>query len=103
MARRKAAVRCETGRKVRNARVFRRAIPLTRMSGLPDMRHGKVEGAPRVSNNRGDDARSFRDARNVREPGIHNPELWLWIPGSSASRTPRNDEWVEIDPAPTPA
>jgi hypothetical protein len=40
-------------------------------------------------------------------PGIHNhrPEFlsrlpnyivpWLWIPGSLASRAPRNDEWRE--------
>src|SRR6266571_9346091 len=25
------------------------------------------------------------------EPGIHNPGLWLWIPGSRPSASPRND------------
>ena len=26
-----------------------------------------------------------------REPGIHNPKRWLWIPGSLATLGPRND------------
>ena len=25
---------------------------------------------------------SFRGEAEGREPGIHNPRLWLWIPGS---------------------
>src|SRR4051794_34842776 len=28
--------------------------------------------------------------RPWRRPGIHNPQSWLWIPGSFASLTPRN-------------
>jgi hypothetical protein len=31
-----------------------------------------------------------------RGPGIHNPQSWLWIPGSLASLTPRNDGFVSI-------
>ncbi len=27
-----------------------------------------------------------------REPGIHNPRQWVWIPGSLASLGPRNDD-----------
>lgn len=26
------------------------------------------------------------------EPGIHNHEMGLWIPGSRATRSPRNDD-----------
>src|SRR5947209_843564 len=42
---------------------------------------------------------SFRDAPLWRGPGIHNPRSWLWIPGSLALLTPRNDEvWVRALP-----
>jgi len=34
---------------------------------------------------------SFQGANEVREPGIHNPELWLWIPALAALRLGRND------------
>src|SRR5712691_12622602 len=34
---------------------------------------------------------SFRGEAEGREPGIHNPGLWLWIPGSLATLGPRND------------
>src|SRR3954471_19284803 len=33
---------------------------------------------------------SFRDAPLRRRPGIHNPQSWLWIPGSRQERAPRN-------------
>jgi hypothetical protein len=29
-----------------------------------------------------------------RRPGIHNPQSWLWIPGSLTSLAPRNDGYV---------
>ncbi len=34
---------------------------------------------------------SHSGARRRREPGIHNPRRWLWIPGSLAALGPRND------------
>ena len=34
---------------------------------------------------------SFRGAAEGREPGIHNPESWLWIPALAAARLGRND------------
>jgi hypothetical protein len=37
---------------------------------------------------------SFRKPREARLSGIHNPESWLWIPGSLAALAPRNDGGV---------
>src|SRR5712691_10514919 len=36
--------------------------------------------------------RRHSGARRRREPGIHNPRRWLWIPGSLATLGPRNDD-----------
>src|SRR5713226_595961 len=36
--------------------------------------------------------RGHSGARRRREPGIHNPRRWLWIPGSLATLGPRNDD-----------
>ena len=32
--------------------------------------------------------RSFRGPSEAREPGIHNPNSWLWIPGSPLRAAP---------------
>ena len=65
---------------IRNARAFRRAIP-----------PHSLERRPRVSKNRGDDARRHSGAPRSGEPGIHNPDLRLWIPALAAMRLGRND------------
>jgi hypothetical protein len=31
---------------------------------------------------------SFRGASETSEPGIYNPELWLWIPGLALRAIP---------------
>jgi hypothetical protein len=31
---------------------------------------------------------SFRGPSEAREPGIHNPRQWLWIPGPALQAVP---------------
>ena len=75
------AVSVHSGRRVSGHQ--RRAISLAAALGAEHDERGHI-------------LRCHSGARRRREPGIHNPRRWLWIPGSLAPLGPRNDS-REID------